>query len=118
MKNNIYAKACTEVLELLSHLPKEEYSKIPSDRIDILNRYKDTGYEYSINPEIELSEQHISKEARAMIVEIYLEYFASEHQKIVIDDILNQNQMLAEKQKEIDYYKTYEKKDTLVNEIR
>ena len=50
-----------------------------------------------------------------MIIEIYKEYFATEHQKNVIDDILNHNQMLVEKQKEIDYYKKYDNNQFITN---
>lgn len=31
---NTYSNAYTEVLEILSHLSKEEYSKIPIDKIN------------------------------------------------------------------------------------
>ena len=34
MSNN-YEKAYTEVLEILKYLPKEEYEKIPEERIEI-----------------------------------------------------------------------------------
>lgn len=116
MTNNNYSKACTEVLEIISYFPEDEYSKIPKDKIELLEQYKDTGYEYSINPDVELSKQYISKEAKAMIIEIYKEYFATEHQKNVVDDILNHNQMLMEKKKEINYYDKYSKNDFMENQ--
>ena len=116
MTNNNYSKACTEVLEIISYFPEDEYSKIPKDKIELLEQYKDTGYEYSINPDVELSKQYISKEAKAMIIEIYKEYFATEHQKNVVDDILNHNQMLMEKKKEINYYDKYSKNNYMENQ--
>ena len=117
MTDKNYARACTEVLEILSYFPEEEYLRIPTDKIELLKQYRDEGYDYSINPEIDLSEQYISKEAKAMIVEIYREYFATEHQKSVIDDILKHNQMLIEKEKENDYYNKYGKNDLLINKV-
>ena len=34
MTTNLYAKAYTEVLEIISYFSKEEYSKIPSEKIE------------------------------------------------------------------------------------
>ena len=117
MIDSSYARACTEVLEIISHFPEDEYLKIPKDRIEFFEQYKDAGYEYSINPEIDLAEQYISKEAKAMIIEIYREYFATDHQRSVIDDILNNNQLLMDKKNEINYYDKYSNNDKLVNQI-
>ena len=38
---NIYAKAYTEVLEILNHFSKEEYSKIPQEKIDFYKNNMD-----------------------------------------------------------------------------
>ena len=71
MKDNLYAKACTEVLEILSHFSEEDFSKIPSDKIEFFEKNKDKDYEYKIDPEIDLSKQYISDEANAIIVGLY-----------------------------------------------
>lgn len=103
MKDNLYAKACTEVLEILSHFSEEDFSKIPSDKIEFFEKNKDKDYEYKIDPEIDLSKQYISDEANAIIVGLYKEYFATEHQKNVIDDILKHNQVLEDREKSVKY---------------
>ena len=68
MKDNLYAKACTEVLEILSHFSEEDFSKIPSDKIEFFEKNKDKDYEYKIDPDVDLSKQYISDEANAIIV--------------------------------------------------
>lgn len=52
-----YAKAYTEVIEILNHLSKEEYDKIPKEKIDFYKKYMDKEYKYKINPQIELAKQ-------------------------------------------------------------
>ena len=87
-----YAKAYTEVLEILSYLPKEEYSKIPEEKIKYFKENMDKDYIYTINPEIDLSVQYISNEANAILVSLFRAYFASENQKIKLINLLNKNQ--------------------------
>lgn len=103
MKDNLYAKACTEVLEILSHFSEEDFSKIPTDKIEFFEKNKDEDYEYKIDPDIDLSKQYISDEANAIIVGLYKEYFATEHQKNVIDDILKHNQVLEDRENSVKY---------------
>lgn len=103
MKDSLYAKACTEVLEILSHFSEEDFSKIPTDKIEFFEKNKDEDYEYKINPDIDLSKQYISDEANAIIVGLYKEYFATEHQKNVIDDILKHNQVLEDRENSVKY---------------
>ena len=103
MKDNLYAKACTEVLEILSHFSEEDFSKIPSDKIEFFEKNKDKDYEYKIDPDVDLSKQYISDEANAIIVGLYKEYFATAHQKTVIDDILKHNQVLEDRENSVKY---------------
>lgn len=90
--NNSYAKAYTEVLEILSHLSAEEYSKIPQKKINFYKNNMEKNYEYSIDPNIDLSKQYISKEANAILISIFRDYFANDRQKQTLDNLLNQNQ--------------------------
>ena len=54
MINNIYAKAYTEVLEVLKYFPEEEYKKIPIEKINFYKRNMDKNYKFTINPEKDL----------------------------------------------------------------
>ena len=96
---NSYAKAYTEVLEVLKYIPKEEYSKIPNDKIEFFKAHMDKDYTFFINPEIDLAEQNISIKANAVLVDLYLEFFATEEQKVMIEKKLEQNQLEEETEK-------------------
>jgi len=101
--NNSYAKAYTEVLEIISYLSKEEYSRIPQEKISFYEKNKDKTYEFKINPKIELSEQNISKEANAIIITLFRDYFATEKQKEKLEKILVKNEKNAEEEKKEAY---------------
>ncbi len=90
--NNSYAKAYTEVLEILSHFSAEEYSKIPQEKINFYKNNMKKNYEYSIDPDIDLSKQYISKEANAILISIFRDYFANDSQRQTLNNLLNQNQ--------------------------
>ncbi len=87
-----YARAYTEVLELLKRLPKEEYSIIPEEKINFFEANKDQNYYFYFNPNADLKEQNISKEANAIIIALFKEYFATDSQKSKLNDILLKNQ--------------------------
>lgn len=89
---NTYAKAYTEVLEILKYFSEEEYSKIPQEKIDFYKNNMDKNYNYNINPNIDLSKQYISKEANAILITLFRDYFATESQKKTLNILLNQNQ--------------------------
>lgn len=85
---NTYARAYTEVLEVLSHFSKEEYSKIPNKKIEFYKTNMDKDYKYVINPELELSKQYISKEANSILISLFRDYFATEKQKLTLERLL------------------------------
>ena len=89
---NTYAKAYTEVLEILKYFSEEEYSKIPQEKIEFYKNNMDKNYNYNINPNIDLSKQYISKEANAILITLFRDYFATESQKKTLNNLFNQNQ--------------------------
>ena len=103
MINSTYAKAYKEVLEIIKYFPKEEYDKIPTEEIEFYKNNMDKYYEFTINPEIDLSEQNISPEANAIIVNLFTDYFATEEQKIKIKERLDINQKREEQEKREKY---------------
>lgn len=116
MINSVYAKAYTEVLEIISHFPKEEFSKIPLEKIEYYQKNMDKDYQFTINPKIDLSKQNISKEANAIIITLFRDYYATEEQKNKINEILKLNQITEENAKRKKYnpddiFKNRETKD-------
>lgn len=118
---NTYAKAYTEVLEILGQFSIEEYSKIPKEKIDFYKNNMDKDYIYKINPEIDLSQQYISKEANAILISLFRDYFATENQRKTLSNLLNQNQVKLEETKREKYNSNNlfkKNKDNVINEVK
>ena len=92
MTNDKYAKAYTEVLEILRYLPRNEYNKIAIERIKFFEANKDTSYKFKIDPDMPLDKQNISIEANSIIIVLFRDYFATENQKEKLNVILKQNE--------------------------
>lgn len=107
MLNDKYSKAYTEVLEIIKYLPEEEYNKIPKEKIEFYKNNMDKDYKFTVNPEIDLSEQNVSTEAGAIIVTLYRDYFATEEQKKILEEIIELN----EKKSELEKRKKYNPED-------
>lgn len=90
--NNTYARACTEICEILKHLPKEEYKKIPKKKIEFYENNKDNNYTFKYDSNKTLKEQHISSETNAIIITIFRDFFATNVQKEKLQKILWQNE--------------------------
>lgn len=89
---NELARAYTEVLEILKYLPADEYSKIPSEEIEFYENHKDCNYIYNYNPKNTIKSQNISREAIAILVTIFRDFFATHAQKEKLNNILNANE--------------------------
>lgn len=103
MINSKYAKAYKEVLEIIKYFPEDELNKIPQEKIDYYKENMDKEYKFEINPKIDLSEQNISKEACAIIVTLFRDYFATKEQKKKLEEIIKLNKIKLEKEKKNKY---------------
>lgn len=103
MINHAYAKAYKEVMEIIKYFPQEEFDKIPKEKVEFYKNNMDKNYVFTINPKIDLSEQNISKEANAIIINLFTDYFATDEQKIKIKEILYSNQKKEEQDKREKY---------------
>lgn len=113
MVNSIYAKAYTEVLEIIKYFPEEEFNKIPNEKIEFYKNNMDKNYKFTINPEIDLAEQNVSKEASAIIVIIFRDYFATEEQRKKLEELIKLN----EKKFEIEKREKYNPNDIFKEKI-
>ena len=57
MENEEYAVACTEVLEILNYISKEDYNKVPRDVIQVLEKNKKDDIVFLYNPWKDINEQ-------------------------------------------------------------
>ncbi len=103
MVDSKYARAYTEIVEIISHFSLEEYNKIPSEKIDFFKDNMDKEYVFKIDPNIDLGKQNISKEARATLIALFKEYYATDRQKDIINRILMNNEQKADEEKRQKY---------------
>ena len=121
MVMNKYAKAYTEVLEIIKYFPEQEYNKIPKEKIEFYEENKDKNYNFTINPEIDLADQNVSKEASAIIITLFRDYFATEEQKEKLKQLIQLNEKKSEIEKREKYnpndlFKKIDKEDKEDNE--
>ena len=92
---NRFNMAYTEILEILKHLPDEDYKKIPKDEIDFFKQNKDKRYHFKFNEDVAFEEQAILPETKAIIVELYKNYFCTNEQKLTLNKILHINNEIS-----------------------
>lgn len=98
-----YKRAYTEVIEIIKYFPNEEYAKIPLEKINYYKENMDKDYNFKINPNIELEKQNISREANAILVTLFNDYFATDRQKEILNNLLKKNQQILEELKQEKY---------------
>ena len=76
-----YKNAYTEVYEILEQLDEEEYNKIPSEVITAIGENRNTEYEFELDEELELKEQELLPETKAILFNIFRDYLSTPEQK-------------------------------------
>ena len=101
MVDNKYAVAYSEVLEILKHIPIEDYNKIPKTKIELFETNADNEYTFNYDPSKTLEEQNVSNITKGIIILLFRDYWATEMQRNKIIAKQNHNRMkLEEKKKE------------------
>ncbi|MBR2240412.1 MAG: hypothetical protein IKO49_08500 [Bacilli bacterium] len=83
-----YANAYVEVLEILKYVDKQDYNKIPSDELQLLETYSNKNYSFTYNPEKSFDEQNVSETTKLIIAMLFLDYWANQKQKNKINAFL------------------------------
>lgn len=123
MENIEYANAYSEVLEILKNISKEDYEKIPSEKIDLFEKNANKNYNFQYNANLTLNEQNVSKRAKAIIAILFRDYWATPEQreKILAKQNYDRIQSERDKQKQYDVdniFKNKEKKaETVENSV-
>lgn len=103
MENMEYANAYTEVIEILKYISKEDYNKIPKNKINLFETDANKEYKFTYNPNLTLNEQNVSKRAKAIIAILFRDYWATEKQRKKIIAKQNNDRMQIEKNKKERY---------------
>ena len=81
MVDSKYGIAYSEVLEILKHIPIEDYNKIPKTKIELFETNANKEYTFTYNPNKTLEEQDVSKIAKGIIILLFRDYWATETQR-------------------------------------
>ena len=81
MENEEYAVACTEVLEILNYISKEDYNKVPRDVMQVLEKNKKDDIVFLYNPWKDINEQKMSETGRVMLASFFRDYWATDEQR-------------------------------------
>ena len=75
------AKAYKEVYEILKNIPKEDLNKIPEEIREVFARNKDENYEFKIDNSKTFEQQNLLDETKAILANIFRDYWATPYQK-------------------------------------
>ena len=101
--NNNYANACTEVSEILKYIPQEYLDKIPLHILKNLEENKDTNYNFYYNIDKSYEEQGLLDETKAILANIYIDYWATQEEKEIIKKIHDEDKAKIELLKQQKY---------------
>lgn len=117
MENEEYAVACTEVLEVLNYISKEDYNKVPRDVIQVLEKNKKDDIVFLYNPWKDINEQKMSETGRMMLASFFRDYWATEVQKNKIKAFQNNKRHQIEEENRQKYNTDiFKNRNTTINE--
>lgn len=94
-----YANAYTEVLDILKHISKEDYEKIPKSKIKVFEENCDKNYNFTYDENKTLDEQNVSEITKVIIAILFRDYWATKEQRYII--MKKQQEIKDQKQKEL-----------------
>ena len=94
-----YANAYTEVLDILKHISKEDYEKIPKSKIKVFEENCNKNYNFTYDENKTLDEQNVSEITKVIISILFRDYWATKEQRYII--IKKQQEIKDQKQKEL-----------------
>ena len=101
MVDNKYAVAYSEVLEILKHIPIEDYNKIPKNKIELFETYANNDHTFNYDTSKTLEEQNVSDITKGIIILLFRDYWATQIQRNKIIAKQNYDRIkLEEKKKE------------------
>ena len=95
-RKNAYA----EVYTILQELNEEEYNKIPPKVIKTIEANRNEEYEYELDDELELKDQPMLPETKAILFNLFRDYLATPEQKAKIIRMQNEARQKNELKKQ------------------
>jgi hypothetical protein len=103
MMEDNYSKAYKEIVEILKYVPEESVNKIPKEMRDMFEAEQLKTYNFQIDTEKTFEEQELLEETKAILANIFRDYWATDYQKARIIEKENQDREEWERQKREKY---------------
>lgn len=103
MMEDNYSKAYKEIVEILKYVPEESVNKIPKEMRDMFEAEMDKNYSFEIDTAKPFEEQELLEETKAILANIFRDYWATDYQKARIVEKENQDREEWERQKREKY---------------
>ena len=98
MEDN-YQKAYKEILEILKYVPEESVKKIPQEMRDRFEKEQLNTYDFQIDTSKTFEEQELLEETKAILANIFRDYWATPYQKERIEIKEKYDRQQSEEQK-------------------
>ena len=109
--------AYTEVYTILQDLNEEEYNKIPPEVVEAIKANRNEEYEYELDAELELKDQPMLAETKAILFNMFRDYLATPEQKAKIIRMQNEarqnNELKKQQRYNIDVFANRQKEVTV-----
>ena len=102
MEDN-YSKAYKEIIEILKYVPQESVNKIPQTIIYTFQAKMDKDYNFQVDINKCFEEQKILKETKAILANIFRDYWATPYQKERIKAKEKNDRQKLEEEKRMQY---------------
>ena len=102
MEDN-YSKAYKEVIEILNFVPQESVNKIPQTMLDTFKAKMDNNYDFKVDINKSFEEQEILEETKAILANIFRDYWATPYQKERIEAKERYDRQKIEEEKRAKY---------------
>lgn len=102
MEDN-YPKAYKEIIEILKYVPQESVNKIPNEMLETFKIKMDNNYNFSIDINKKLEEQNLLDETKAILANIFRDYWATDYQRERIKAKENYDRQKIEEEKKLKY---------------
>lgn len=102
MEDN-YSKAYKEIVEILKYVPEESVRKIPQEMRDMFKAEQSKTYNFQIDTEKPFEEQELLEETKAILANIFRDYWATDYQKSKIVEKENRDREEWEREKREKY---------------
>ena len=117
MNINTYECSYVEVLEVLKHIPQDQYNMIPREKIIYYEEHKNRDYIYIYNEQM----PNLSRKASAVLLNLYKEYIANPSEKNKIENILELNdkkiEITKQKKYNIDLFQNKNNKNEAIKNV-